>query len=331
MGDLALLYRTRPASDFAYLLQAVSLPEPDGDYGGARATYLCDAEVIEVFAPTLPFSSAWSDPVLNEQSFVRRKMNVSNPSISERAFLRLIELLEVNGNAGLAQRIPERVDDRLMTFSSEMELESWIYDHADTLGLWLDIDGLRPDAMVGTAGPGRQVSLRDGSRADLVLGNDDCRVVVEVKAGQADAAAVGQVAAYRFQLENQDPDDERWVRAVVVSGGTPRPGAKEIAGQLNVAVFSAAQLQSSPPPPEDQPPEVVQFLDLIETDRFWLSMSRMILGFAADMAVEGQLEIAGRMRDHARNVALGDAGDAVGEASELMLLAYGEDREDPPT
>src|SRR3954470_3394139 len=78
-GDLALVYRTAPLSDVAYLLRVDSdaLPIDAEDVRIGTSTHTCRYTVVAAFNPTLPFRDISSAPEFQHWGAVRTKFRGS--------------------------------------------------------------------------------------------------------------------------------------------------------------------------------------------------------------------------------------------------------------
>ena len=212
MGDLILLYRTSPARDFAYLIQAASNAFPIDDEFPAQDhgwTYGCEYRPLLKFVTPLPLREVRADPELRDWGPIRSNLQGRAFAVPFAVWRRLKTTLEAS-NPDLTKVLKQTVPKSARRFQSEKALEDWLEKNLRRLkpfGFHLDI--LERQKVCG--GMGRIDLLRVDNKTGGY-------VVIELKNARATRDAAGQVAAYLGWVAWNLPN-RRKPRGLVIASG----------------------------------------------------------------------------------------------------------------
>lgn len=191
-GDLALLWRTSPRRDLAYLMQARSSAYPIGDEPEARKrgwSFGCDYLVRAKFEQPLTLTELRAAPHLEEWSALRGNFQRSVFAIPDAHWLRLVRMIvkKNGGAAGLIKLAESRQVPRRVLL--EEEIENHLANDLSPFnryGLRLELRGQQT------------VCSGNGGRIDLLCYDRKSErfVIVELKNVRASRNTFGQISSY---------------------------------------------------------------------------------------------------------------------------------------
>jgi len=142
--------------------------------------------------------------------------------VARRQVYSVLAWIKIRGNEKAGDN--EIVDAIETTFGLERDLQKALREH---------IDALEPGL---TINDGQKEKSVPSGRIDITArGRDDATVAIELKAGEADRDAIGQILAYMGDLMS----GEKSVRGILVAGDfTPRAiAAARAAGSVRLARY----------------------------------------------------------------------------------------------
>lgn len=212
-GDLILLWRTRPKSDIAYLIQAktdaYSIAE-ETEVGGWQ--YGCDYYPIYKFQVPLAISEIRDDPYLDEWNALRSRFQKLAFSISPEIWAHLMDELSAK-NKGFSRVL--RRFQQSNPIPKEVLLEEDLENH-----LVEHLEVLRPHGF-NLKLVGRQVVCSGhGGRIDLLCKDLDNNryVVIELKNVRAGQNTIGQIMTYLGWVNEHHPKRKSPIGLVIARG-----------------------------------------------------------------------------------------------------------------
>jgi hypothetical protein len=206
-GDLALIYRTAPKKDIAFLARAESdaFPREPGDRTIGMATHFCDYTIIQEFDRPLPIATMREVEILESWSALRLNFVGAVHRVPLEVWQHLLRRLEPS-----VETVKRIVASRAITFSHEKDIELALFEEPtrfNRLGLQL-------------VNRQRQRRFVTGGRADLVFDEEgtDAAVVVELKCQVVTRNAVGQLVSYMASVAEEEPRDATMTRQVAEGG-----------------------------------------------------------------------------------------------------------------
>ncbi len=192
-GDLALVYRTAPAKDIAYLARVESTAAPVAPDSTVPTTtgYECNYAILTSLPTPLPFGQLKQDPALANWPALAINFTGSAHPVPADVWTYLLKHGSVT-----PRRLAILVAARSAEYRLECELEEYLVTHPD---VWKQV-GLRLELVA------QQRRLINGLRPDLVYRTrTGRRVVVELKRGTIDQDAVDQVRRYQECMQLEQP------------------------------------------------------------------------------------------------------------------------------
>jgi hypothetical protein len=191
-GDLALVYRTAPNKDIAYVVRAVSDAFPrDADDGVPSVLPTrCDYVVVARLDPGLTLAQLRSDPALGDWKALQISFVGAAHRIPGRIWQHLLGRLDLR-----PALLRELIDAVVQDYEFERDIENILFRAPGRF------------ARVGYRGIStveRQKRFRSGRIADLILTmSSGPAVVVELKRGQVKFTALDQLQDYRTSLHHE--------------------------------------------------------------------------------------------------------------------------------
>ncbi len=224
-GDRALIYRTAPHSDIAYLVQATTdaFPvEPGHGLPPARSDAACDYVVLQCFERPLTIGAMREDASLTGWSALRISFRGGVHPVPDRVWRRLLTQLGAASSELLA--------GRMHVFRRESDIQQCLVEEPDRF----ERVGLPRLRLVS-----KELRLPSRRRPDLVFRTSTGRlIVVELKQGRVHLAAVEhQLADYMAELAEVYPGEAPPLGLVV--GSTLDPDARTALSRLPGATFAS--------------------------------------------------------------------------------------------
>jgi hypothetical protein len=214
LGDLILLYRTKPKMDFAYLIQARSDAYSIADEEHAYEKgwdYGCDFQVLYKFDDPITLADVRKDPYMDEWGAFRGNFQRKVYAIPETVWQRLLGKME--------EREPEFASflkrGEIKKASAKILLEEELEDR-----LAKDISVLRPLGFDLEVRERQLVCAGHGGRIDLLCYDRKQKryVVIELKNVRAGQNTFGQIATYMGWVQ-QRVSNGRPVHGLVIARG----------------------------------------------------------------------------------------------------------------
>ncbi|QIF05736.1 PDDEXK nuclease domain-containing protein [Roseimicrobium sp. ORNL1] len=216
-GDLALLWRTSPRRDIAYLMQAKSDAYPIAAQPEARKrgwSFGCEYIIRAKFERPLTLAELRAEPYLEEWSALRGNLQRSVFAIPDAHWIRLVRMIEKK-NPGAAKKF-ETAESRRMPrrVLREEQIENHLAEDLSPFirhGHHLELRGRQT------------VCSGNGGRIDLLCYDKRSQrfVIVELKNVRASRNTFGQISSYVGWVAKNMKARKRPVGIVVAQGADP--------------------------------------------------------------------------------------------------------------